>query len=157
MVRFIFELCMSNRILGGLFATLESSDNDGAEPIRLRRSCNDVSGIRIVKFKPCPNRIELLVITLLVWIWFSSSVQSDDLVHGFRHPPHSAGIRAFWWWLNGNVTQESITRDLEQMKAKGFNGALIFDADVVARGTIMEFQPGQRLDQSDGQNYWFMV
>ncbi len=48
---------------------------------------------------------------------------------GFKTPPHSAGIRAFWWWLNGNVTEEAITRDLEEMKAKGFNGALIFDAD----------------------------
>jgi len=52
-----------------------------------------------------------------------------DLEAGFRTPPHSAGIRAFWWWLNGNVTAEAISRDLEEMKAKGFNGALIFDAD----------------------------
>lgn len=58
----------------------------------------------------------------------------DDLANGFRRPPHSAGIRAFWWWLNGNVTHESITRDLEQMKAKGFNGALIFDADGSSQG-----------------------
>lgn len=48
---------------------------------------------------------------------------------GFRNPPHRAGIRAFWWWLNSNVTKKSITRDLEEMKAKGFSGALIFDAD----------------------------
>ncbi|MCF7731466.1 MAG: hypothetical protein K9N23_07255 [Akkermansiaceae bacterium] len=47
----------------------------------------------------------------------------------FRNPPPGAGIRAFWWWLNGNVSKEAITRDLEEMKAKGFNGALIFDAD----------------------------
>jgi len=52
-----------------------------------------------------------------------------DLEAGFRNPPHSAGIRAFWWWLNGNVTKEAITRDLEEMKDKGFNGAMIFDAD----------------------------
>jgi hypothetical protein len=54
---------------------------------------------------------------------------ADDLEAGFRTPPHSAGIRAFWWWLNGNVTAEAITRDLVEMKAKGFSGALIFDAD----------------------------
>ena len=55
--------------------------------------------------------------------------EADDLAAGFRNPPHTAGIRAFWWWLNSNVTKEAITRDLEEMKAKGFNGALIFDAD----------------------------
>ncbi len=53
---------------------------------------------------------------------------AKDLEAGFRNPPHSAGIRCFWWWLNSNVTQEAITRDLEEMKAKGFSGALIFDA-----------------------------
>ncbi|MCJ7778526.1 MAG: hypothetical protein MUP16_09460 [Sedimentisphaerales bacterium] len=51
-----------------------------------------------------------------------------DLKKGFEHPPQSAGVRCFWWWLNSNVTTEAITRDLEQMKAKGFSGALIFDA-----------------------------
>jgi hypothetical protein len=30
--------------------------------------------------------------------------------------------------LNGNVTKEAITRDLEEMKAKGFSGACLFDA-----------------------------
>lgn len=47
----------------------------------------------------------------------------------FLNPPHSSGVRCYWWWLNGNVTEEAITRDLEEMKDKGFNGALIFDAD----------------------------
>ncbi len=54
---------------------------------------------------------------------------ADELETGFRTPPHNSGIRCFWWWLNGNVTAEAISRDLEQMKAKGFSGALIFDAD----------------------------
>jgi hypothetical protein len=69
-----------------------------------------------------------LIVSLSI-ISFGMQTRADDLAIGFRDPPHSAGIRAFWWWLNGNVTKEAITRDLEQMKAKGFNGALIFDAD----------------------------
>ena len=51
------------------------------------------------------------------------------LEEAWNHPPTSARLRAYWWWLNGNVTKQSITRDLEQMKAKGFGGALICDAD----------------------------
>jgi hypothetical protein len=58
-----------------------------------------------------------------------TGTRADPLESGFRSPPHSAGIRCFWWWLNSNVTKEAITRDLEEMKAKGFNGAMIFDAD----------------------------
>lgn len=52
----------------------------------------------------------------------------DSLEESFRRPPRDAGVRCFWWWLNGNVTKEAITRDLEQMQAKGFSGAMVFDA-----------------------------
>jgi hypothetical protein len=53
---------------------------------------------------------------------------ASTLDNGWTNPPNSARLRAYWWWLNGNVTRESITRDLEQMKAKGFGGAVIIDA-----------------------------
>jgi (4-O-methyl)-D-glucuronate---lignin esterase len=52
----------------------------------------------------------------------------SSLESAWNNPPTSARLRAYWWWLNGNVTKASITRDLEQMKAKGFGGALICDA-----------------------------
>jgi hypothetical protein len=47
---------------------------------------------------------------------------------GWNNPPNAARLRAYWWWLNGNVTKESITHDLEEMKAKGFGGAVLIDA-----------------------------
>ncbi|MCX7866031.1 MAG: glycosyl hydrolase [Limisphaera sp.] len=53
----------------------------------------------------------------------------DPLEAGFDAPPPEARLRAYWWWLNGNVTKEAITRDLEEMKAKGFGGAILCDAD----------------------------
>ena len=53
---------------------------------------------------------------------------ADDLSTGWDSPPQDAKLRAYWWWLNSNVTEKSITRDLEEMKAKGFGGALICDA-----------------------------
>jgi len=52
-----------------------------------------------------------------------------SLERGFADPPLQARTRCYWWWLNGNVTKDAITRDLEEMRAKGFGGALIFDAD----------------------------
>jgi len=52
-----------------------------------------------------------------------------DLEQDWNNPPRDARLRAYWWWLNGCVTKEAITRDLEEMKAKGFGGALICDAD----------------------------
>ena len=53
---------------------------------------------------------------------------SESLEQGWGTPPVQARLRAYWWWLNGNVTKAAITRDLEQMKAQGFGGALICDA-----------------------------
>ncbi|MEI8288526.1 MAG: glycosyl hydrolase [Verrucomicrobiota bacterium] len=57
----------------------------------------------------------------------------SSLESGWNNPPNSARLRAYWWWLNGNVTQASITHDLEEMKAKGFGGAVIFDANGAAQ------------------------
>ena len=56
------------------------------------------------------------------------SASAGDLETGWTNPPTSARLRAYWWWLNGNVTPAAITRDLEEMKAKGWGGALICDA-----------------------------
>ncbi len=53
---------------------------------------------------------------------------SAGLEEGFRNPPSYARPRVFWWWLNSMATKESIKRDLDELKAKGFGGALIYDA-----------------------------
>ena len=52
---------------------------------------------------------------------------------GWQNPPNEARLRAYWWWLNGNVTRASITHDLEEMKAKGFGGAVLVDAGGAAQ------------------------
>jgi len=74
-------------------------------------------------------RVFLLLVLLFAWLpGRSADAGTSSLAEAFRRPPQSAGVRCFWWWLNGNVTKEAITRDLQEMKAKGFSGALIFDA-----------------------------
>ncbi|MDR1268690.1 MAG: hypothetical protein LBK82_04130, partial [Planctomycetaceae bacterium] len=52
----------------------------------------------------------------------------DSLAAGFGTPPDSAKLWAYWWWLNGNVDKESITKDLTEMYKQGFGGALLCDA-----------------------------
>jgi hypothetical protein len=56
------------------------------------------------------------------------NIEYSDLKSGFQTPPSGARLRCYWWWLNGMATKESITRDLEEMKAKGYGGAAIVDA-----------------------------
>lgn len=52
----------------------------------------------------------------------------QSMVKGFQSPPSESRLRCYWWWLNGMATKESITRDLEEMKAKGYGGASLVDA-----------------------------
>ena len=65
---------------------------------------------------------------LFLWLSGGTSPAQPALEAGWDNPPNQARLRAYWWWLNGNVTRESITRDLEEMKAKGFGGAVLIDA-----------------------------
>ena len=74
------------------------------------------------------NRRYLLLLAALA-IPIVSAPSRDPLPEGFRNPPPAARMRCYWWWLNGNTTKETITRDLEEMKSKGYGGALLVDAD----------------------------
>jgi hypothetical protein len=54
---------------------------------------------------------------------------SADLLSGFVSPPASARPWVYWFWLNGNITREGITADLEAMKRVGIGGVLIMEVD----------------------------
>jgi hypothetical protein len=59
----------------------------------------------------------------------NESLKSLDLVkENFKAPPSTYGVNCWWWWLNGNVNKAAITKDLEAMKSRNFQGAMIFDA-----------------------------
>jgi hypothetical protein len=45
----------------------------------------------------------------------------------FANPPLEARPGALWPWLNGYVKPQQITKELEEMKAKGMRGAIIWD------------------------------
>ena len=53
-------------------------------------------------------------------------------VSGFRSPPLSARPMVLWPWLNGHVDRGQITRELEQMRAKGLRGPIIWDVGSIA-------------------------
>lgn len=44
----------------------------------------------------------------------------------FKNPPASAYPQVWWHWINGNVSREGITADLEAMKRVGISEAQIF-------------------------------
>ena len=51
-------------------------------------------------------------------------VSGQTLEQYFRNPSDTAGPWVFWFWINGNISREGITKDLESMKQVGINGVL---------------------------------
>jgi hypothetical protein len=64
----------------------------------------------------------------------AAALRAEELERQFADPPTQARLRAYWWWLNGNVTKEAITKDLEWMKRIGMGGGLVFDAGGATQG-----------------------
>lgn len=61
---------------------------------------------------------------------FAADLAASDarsLWRGFSNPPQESRPWCYWWWVNGNVDEETIAKDLEDIKALGFGGVLMFD------------------------------
>lgn len=68
---------------------------------------------------------EIIIILLFLGMSFKTSFS--------QHPVTGC----YWEWMNGNISKEGITKDLEFMKKAGIESAFIFDAWVgVERGTV---------------------
>lgn len=61
----------------------------------------------------------------------SRKVPNDSLYKGFVHPDNAARPRVWWHWINGNITEDGIRKDLLWMKRSGIGGLQNFDAGVV--------------------------
>ena len=69
----------------------------------------------------------LPILALLALAACAVAQPTDALEQGFSNPPSSAKPHTWWHWMNGNVTREGITADLEAMARVGVGGAQIFD------------------------------
>lgn len=59
-----------------------------------------------------------------------ASRAADALAVGFADPPKTARPRTWWHWMNGNITQEGIARDLAWFDRVGLGGFQNFDANL---------------------------
>jgi len=64
------------------------------------------------------------VLALITGAAFAASLDSE-----FVRPPDSARPWVYWFWLNGNITEEGITADLKAMQRVGIGGVLIMEVD----------------------------
>jgi hypothetical protein len=65
------------------------------------------------------------------------ATRADDVASNFKSPPDSARPHTWWHWMNGNVTKDGITKDLEAMKRIGLGGFQAFSVtDRIPEGPV---------------------
>ena len=67
----------------------------------------------------------------------NNNTTSDDLEAGFLHPPLHARPQAYWMWMNGHISKQGITLDLQMMKQIGLAGAFIYNTGTgIVKGPV---------------------
>ena len=69
-------------------------------------------------------------------------ISSSNPEADFISPPDYAKPRAYWWWLEGNISKEGIRFDLTEMKKAGLRGAIVFDAGSSSYTGMKRTDPG---------------
>lgn len=81
------------------------------------------------------NLLYLFVLT--IFLTGCSQNSTDALKEGFVNPPDSARPGVYWYFMDGNLSREGITKDLESMKAAGIGNVLFLEVNVgVPRGKV---------------------
>jgi len=82
--------------------------------------------------------MKLLNHVLLILLFFctlASAGQSSDSGFNpeyFKNPPTSVHVHTWWHWIDGRITREGITKDLESMKHQGISQATILNVGMSA-------------------------
>lgn len=74
------------------------------------------------------RRLLLFLFIMVFAVSCGTGISLNEAAENFKEPDDRYGVNCWWWWLNGNVTEQAIVSDLREMKEKGFCGAMIFDA-----------------------------
>ena len=80
------------------------------------------------------NKLRGIISIFIISIVFgccNTKAQDTDLAEGFRDPGKEARPRAYWNWLNGDVSNSGLSRDLEEAKDKGLGGLLMWDTEAM--------------------------
>lgn len=61
----------------------------------------------------------------------------DELAEGFASPPEWARPGVYWYFMDGNMSKESLTADLESMKKAGLGHVIFLEVNVgIPRGKV---------------------
>lgn len=70
------------------------------------------------------------------------TAEQVDLEKSFLRPPDAARPHTWWHWMNGNISADGITRDLEAMRRVGIGGVQAFDVgSAIPKGPVVSLSP----------------
>jgi hypothetical protein len=74
--------------------------------------------------------VNKLACILGLFFLFHSGISTGQNVldsNVFKTPPQSTKVNTWWHWINGNISKDGITKDLESMKQQGVSQATILN------------------------------
>lgn len=78
-----------------------------------------------------------IIIASLICSWTCNIDFDDPLKTDFKNPPADARPGVYWYFMDGNLNEEEMTKDLESMKSVGIGSVLFLEVNVgVPRGKI---------------------
>ena len=79
----------------------------------------------------------LSTILILAGLLTGGAAAGDELEQIFQSPPAEARPWVYWMFLDGNLSREGITADLEAMRRAGIGGAIMMEVDLgIPRGPV---------------------
>jgi hypothetical protein len=86
--------------------------------------------------------IRIPLIALITLASFNSHVDAAELSEEFQQPPDATQPWCYWYWMDGDVSKEGITKDIETMSRVGIQRAMIGNINIAGgKGPVKMMSP----------------
>jgi hypothetical protein len=87
----------------------------------------------------------IIVAFLLLSLTACAAGETGGLLSSFRTPSDTVRPWVYWVWMDGNISREGITADLEAMRRAGIGGVIIMEVNVgIPQGSVKFMSPEWR-------------
>lgn len=95
-----------------------------------------IIGLPKISFRRIYSQATITVVLLLTML--SCTAQSNDkLKEAFLNPPNASKPGVYWYFMDGNLSREGMTKDLESMKEVGISNLIFLEVGIgVPRGPV---------------------
>ena len=82
-------------------------------------------------------RLPALIAVIGVMLSGCATAPVDSLKQDFKVPPDSSKPGVYWYFMDGNLSRDEMTKDLESMKEVGINNLIFLEVGIgVPRGPV---------------------